>query len=365
MIGALLAVTGGAVLATVVVIDVFLTIIHPDHEGAIAKRLQRDTWRVAVLVGSRTRRHRRRLLAMAGPVMTVATFAVWILLFIVAFAFIFWPFMPDYRSEPELGRLDFIDALYYSGSTVTVLGYGDITPVAGGLKLLTIVASGVGLTLFTAIVTYLIELVSGIDERNRFALRVHDETGGSEKGADLPIRSLGREELRDLRERYDQWAAIARSVQDRLHRYAQASLFYRSQDRVYDPEPALKAAAEAAMAGYLLGGEAGRRLRPASENLDLAVTRIFGTLADQYLGDETVAALEDPTPGEEDVRYLESVGDHLRARLPEGYCLADSDGEGDGDGRALDLAFRTRVTLRDLDRITDWAREDGIDVPWA
>ena len=363
MIGTLLPVAGGAVLAAVVVIDVFLTIIHPDHEGAIAKRLQRDTWRVALLFGSRSQKHRRRLLALAGPVMTVATFAVWILLFIVAFAFIFWPFLPDYRSEPELGRLDFVDALYYSGSTVTVLGYGDITPVAGGLKLLTIVASGVGLTLFTAIVTYLIELVSGIDERNRFALRVHDETGGSQKGADLPIRSLGREELIDLRERYDQWAAIARSVQDRLHRYAQASLFYRSQDRVYDPEPALKTAAEASIAGYLLGGDAGRRLRPASENLDLALTRIFGTLADQYLGDDTVAALENPAPGEEDARFVALVGDQLRDRLPEGYCL--SEGDGDSDGRALALAFRTRVTLRQLDRVTGWTRDEGIDVPWA
>ena len=355
-----ISIVAGVALAVLVVIDVFLTIVHPDLEGPVAKRLQRETWRLALAVGRRWRSHRRGLLALAGPVMTVLTFVVWIGLFVLAFAFLFWPFLESYRAEPELGRLGFVDALYYSGTTVTSLGYGDVTPLAGGLKFLAMAASATGFALFTGIVAYLIELVSGVDERNRFALRVHDETDGEERGAILLVRCLDREDIEDVRERYDGWASLARSVQDRLHRYAFASLFYRSKERIYDPEPALRVAAEAAMAGYLVGSdERWRRLMPAVEHLDLAVTRLLGTIAEQYLGNDVTSALESPAPGEEDCRYLDAVRTHLGERF------AGAGSSSEREDAALTLAFRCRTCLSSLDRITNWTEDARFAPGWS
>ncbi|MDQ3978351.1 MAG: potassium channel family protein [Actinomycetota bacterium] len=291
--------------------------------------------------------------------MTVMTFIVWIGLFVFAFALIFWPFLESYRAEPELGRLGFMDALYYAGTTVTALGYGDITPLPGGLKVLAMVASATGLALFTGIVAYLIELVSGIDERNRFALQIHDETDGEERGAELLVRCLGREDVEDVRERYDSWASLVRSVQDRLHRYAFASLFYRSKERIYDPEPALRLAAEAAIAGYLVASaERWRRLMPAVEHLDVAVTRLLGTIAEQYLAEEVRSALESPSPEEADCRYVDAV----RADL--GPDLTAGSGSGH-DERALVLAFRCRTCLSKLDLITSWTDDARFAPPWS
>jgi hypothetical protein len=292
--------------------------------------------------------------------MTALTFAAWISLFILAVALLVWPFPGSYQAEPQLGQLGFLDALYYAGTAVTVLGHGDITPRGGAAKLLAFAASGMGFALFTTIVTYLVEVVSGIDERNRFALRVHDETGGEKLGAVMALRSLGREDVEDLRQRYDEWASLLRTVQDRLHRYAHASLFYRSKDRVYDPVPAVRMAAEAAMAGYLLARhEQWRRLEPAVEHLDLAVTRLLGTLADQYLGPVAFEALEAPRPTEDDQRYVKAVDDCLADALGDAYCSPDN-----ADERTLAVAYRCRATLTRLDRLIRWTEEEGALCPW-
>ncbi len=124
-----LSIVAGFALGLAVLTDVFLTTMHPDLEGPIAQRLQRGVWRAALLLGRRWSARRRGLLALAGPLMTVLTFVVWVGLFILAFALLVWPFLNTYQAEGELPGGSFIDALYYAGTTVTVLGYGDITPV--------------------------------------------------------------------------------------------------------------------------------------------------------------------------------------------------------------------------------------------
>lgn len=60
-------------------------------------------------------------------------------------------------------------------------------------------------------------------------------------------------------------------MHDRLHRLPMVGLFYRSSDPVRDPEPALKAALEAAIAARLvaLDGAYGR-LGPSARSLDRA-----------------------------------------------------------------------------------------------
>ncbi len=349
----------GAALAVLVIVDVFLTIVHPDLEGPLAKVLQRETWRVAMAAGRRWRSHRRGLMALAGPVMTVLTFAVWIGLFVVACALVFWPFLDSFRGEPDLGELTFLDALYYSGTTVTVLGYGDVTPLRAPLKLLSFFASATGFGLFTGIVAYLIELISGVDERNRFALRVHDETMGEERGTYLAVRCLRNEDLEDVRERYESWSSVARSVQDRLHRYAFASLFYRSKEPIYDPEPALRVAAEAAIAGHLLASaERWKRLGPAVEHLDVAITRLLGTISEQYLSKEVTRAMESPSPTEADHRYVQSVREELQDGMGEVFEPAG------GEQPALDLAFRARTALTGLDRITKWSEDGRFEPGW-
>jgi hypothetical protein len=344
--------TAGGLLAVTVLADIFFTTLHPDIEGPIAKAVQRSAWAAAVGLGNRLRRIRRQLLAFVGPFMVVLTFVVWVALFIVGIALIVWPNLGSYRAEGEIELLTFFDALYYSGITVSVLGYGDITPVTPWLQLVAVAASLSGFGMLTAVVTYIIELVGSLDERNRLSLRVHDETGGTERGVQLVLRHAPAG-TRALEDRYVAWALLARQVEDKLHRYALTSLYYRSRDPAYDPEGTLRIVGEAVVAGYLLATDPEAPVRPAVEELDLATTRLMGTVAEQYLDDTVMDALEAPDVVEDDRRWVEQMSEVMV------QALGDRWSPGDLDPAAVATAARLRAFLTALAHLTDWTPADG------
>ncbi len=348
--GQVASLAGGVALAAVVSLDVFFTVIHPDIEGAIARVVQRSVWEGFALVARRWEARRRGVLAMAGPAIIAATFFVWVALFILAFALLFYSGLEWYRAESELQPLTFLDALYYAGTTVTVLGYGDITPIHGAYKLLAAVAAGAGFALLTGAVAYLIEVTSSIDERYRFALRVHDEAEGSGQGVGLVLAGIEAGDVAYLRDRLEQLATDVRLVQDKAHRYALVALYYRSRDPAYDFEPAVRVASEAAVAGHLLAEDPGwAGIAPAVGHLAGGLTRLMETTAEQYLGGDIAAQLREARAGGDDRRLIEGIADQLRQAGPTVPSEPTS--------AALRLATRSRIFLQGMDRITAWTAE--------
>jgi hypothetical protein len=201
----------GVALAIVAVRDVYLTVLHPDREGPVASAVQRATWNAAVSLGRRRPSAHRRSVAGAGPAMTVLTFAAWIALFVLGVTLLVWPNLDAYRADPGHGALTFIDALYHVGVTVSVLGYGDISPVRPAMQVLAFVSSLLGFVLLTAIVTYLLELVTSVESRNRLAARLDDALEGRPCGSYIVLRRTAAEPdalARDLSE----LAQLARTV---------------------------------------------------------------------------------------------------------------------------------------------------------
>jgi hypothetical protein len=116
-----IASVGGALLIFTMLVEVVVTVLHPDLDGAIVRAVHRIIWRALILTSRGFRRGRRALLALAGPIMMTATLLVWVGMFIVGFALIVWPHLDaEFLAAEELGRLDFVDALYFSGVTGTV-----------------------------------------------------------------------------------------------------------------------------------------------------------------------------------------------------------------------------------------------------
>jgi hypothetical protein len=109
--------------------------------------------------------------------------------FVLAVALIVWTNLHDFRTEDQFAHLGFLDALYYAGVTVTVLGYGDITPLRGPAQIVAFVASGTG-SRCCGIVTYLVQLVESMSRHNRLALAVLSGSGGSGRRSALPVRYL-------------------------------------------------------------------------------------------------------------------------------------------------------------------------------
>lgn len=346
-------VVGGALMGGSLA-DLFLTVLHPDVDGPLAGAVQRALWRL-VVAGDRRRRQRRRVMALAGPLMMVATFAVWVLSFTFGLALVVCPFLgSSYLVEPALGAPGFLDALYYSGSTVSTLGYGDITPTTVPFELLAVMASLSGFSMLTGIVAYLLEVLGSLHSRVRLALRVGEDTDGRHDGPAVLAEWLADEEVDDVRQRLEKWADLLRDTQDEMHRFPLVSLCYRSRDPHQDPEPAVRAIVRVVIAAHLLGGdERYRRLRTSTRGLDRAVSRFMTVLAHQHLRRKVIGQLIDPEPDDDDRRQVEDS----RRRLGELFGTA-GDLDDETRSRVEELACRARIFLDGLNRLTGWRSHD-------
>jgi hypothetical protein len=346
-----LASIAGATLVLAVVVDVILSVLHQDVEGPIARAIQRGTW-AAFRAGARRAGARRRgLLAAGGPAMMVATLAAWMVLFVLGFALLFWPQIETgFSADPELvpEPRGFIDALYFSGVTGTVLGYGDLTPDAGWLRVLAWSESGLGFALLTAIVTYLLSALGGLGERNALALRLHHELEPGEDGSRLLADWLDYEDIPSAARRIDELAEALAVVQERLHRFPLVSFHYRSLHAAQDPEPAFQRLTEIAIgAGLLCRLESHRGLAPAARRLGRALSDSAELLADQHIGSHAARRIAAPEPATRDGELVDRVAEGLSARL--GVDLA-----GDRPDEIMRLAYRMRVLLDGFAERTLW-----------
>lgn len=135
---ALFTVLGLSVLL-LVIYDVYATIRHArGQSGPIGESLNRTLWRVARSIAFRLSRYRRpRLLNVLGPLLLPLLIIIFMFLFIVGFALIYYPRMPDqFAVLPEAQSPPWIESLYFSGLTLTTVGYGDIAPHTTAMRLL-------------------------------------------------------------------------------------------------------------------------------------------------------------------------------------------------------------------------------------
>ncbi|HKH09757.1 MAG TPA: potassium channel family protein [Rubrobacter sp.] len=139
------------------VLDVFFTVLHYDGFGFISIRLYRRLFDVARLVTRPLpRRHRAFGLSMAAPLMVPVTITVWIFLVSMGYALIYLHGMTNgdfslgvRRLEPSLG-----EAFYFSGTAISTLGLGDITPTGGAYQALAVSEALIGFGILTLSITY-------------------------------------------------------------------------------------------------------------------------------------------------------------------------------------------------------------------
>lgn len=341
---AAIVVATGVALMLGALADAAVTVLHPDSEGPAARLVQTGVWRLL-------RGRGRRAQAAAGPTMLLCTFLSWLLAFIVGYALVVWPFLgASFRSEPEIVPLDFTDALYHSGITVTVLGYGDLTALSWPMQFMAVAASAGGFVLLTAIATYMIQLVGGISPRVRFALHAGDETHGSYDGVQLVLDRLAADSVAALDGELQRWATMVRDADEGLHRQPLVGLFYRSADPVRDPEPAMAVSLELSIAAQVLAEDTRyAHLRSRARSLGSAVDRLIDSVSVQHLSRHVRAALAAP-PDDAARRTTEGVV----ARF-EASAAVQVSGEGDPDrGPVIRAVYRRRVFLEAMHELTRW-----------
>jgi hypothetical protein len=181
---AFFTVLGLSVLA-LVVYDVYATILHARaRSGPIGESLNRSIWRVARAIAfklSRPRRH--RLLNIIGPLLQPLLIILFIMLLALGFAFIYYPRMPaEFTVHAEAASSPFMAALYFSGTTLTTVGYGDIAPHATGVRLAALFEAASGFALISLAITYLITVYSALERKRAVAISFYHQ---AEEGANV------------------------------------------------------------------------------------------------------------------------------------------------------------------------------------
>lgn len=146
----------GVLMIVLLTVDVFFTVFHAQGQGGpLTRRLSRLVWSATRSLGQRGDGSKRdRVLALGGPVLVVSTLLLWVVLLVVAYTLIYYPWITTFLSSPGSLRTPWVEALYYSGYTAATLGLGDVIADAESLRLLTVVQAFGGFALLSLSTSY-------------------------------------------------------------------------------------------------------------------------------------------------------------------------------------------------------------------
>jgi hypothetical protein len=188
MIGNTLSVLFGLAVVVLVLSDIFQSVIVPRAVGrrfrisfyvwrAIWQRWPSISWRLH----PRNEDAREESLAVFAPFTLVLLLIVWASCMIVGFGFVFWGLRAGI--SPPLHSLG--DALYFSGTTMLTVGFGDFvgrTPVP---RFFSVIAAISGLSVFSIVTAYLFLLFASFQTREAFVVMVGARAGAPPSGVNL------------------------------------------------------------------------------------------------------------------------------------------------------------------------------------
>src|SRR5674476_1033694 len=125
---------------------------------------------------ARLRGGRGRLARLAGPLALLAVIIVWGTLAVVGWALLYWSSVPaGFVYAPGVaagGTNRVVDALYISMVTMSTLGFGDIAPAAGWLRIVTPLEALFGFALLTVAVSWVLRIYPALTRRRVLAIRL-------------------------------------------------------------------------------------------------------------------------------------------------------------------------------------------------
>lgn len=156
----------GALLVAFTLRDIFHTLWHPRGFGSLGRKLFALVWRVT----------RRRPTEVAGPLGILIVVGAWAAIIVAGWTLIYLPHMPDgfnFGSSLQPAKSsDLVESIYLSLVTVGTLGYGDITPAYPALRMLAPLQALMGFVLFTAAISWVLQVYPALSRRRAFAKRL-------------------------------------------------------------------------------------------------------------------------------------------------------------------------------------------------
>jgi len=180
----LLTIAGAALLA-LVFFDIYATILRATkHSGLLSSSLNRGLWWIAKLAAQKlSRRRRHRFLSPVGPLLMPTLIAFFILMLLTGFALIYLPRMAtEFKIDDAAGGNQIFQAFYFSGVTLLTIGYGDIAPASGAMRMIAVIEAAAGLAIISLSITYLLTVYGALERKRAVALKFYHQ---ARQGADI------------------------------------------------------------------------------------------------------------------------------------------------------------------------------------
>lgn len=180
----------GVLLMLIILIDVFLTVLYArTGTELVAGRVARATWRIFRGLAGLAGRRDAAVLSFCGPTILVLIATVWALGLTIGSALIVQPELgSSIRAGSGATPTDFVTAMYAGGSSIWVAGASEFTPHSGASRLLFLFNSLMGVSVTVLTLVYLIQVYTGLRQRNALSLQVDLLSAQTGDAAELVAR---------------------------------------------------------------------------------------------------------------------------------------------------------------------------------
>ena len=267
-----LAVIAGSALVLWILLDTFETLLATNLRGgrlSFTRLYYRVLWQTyrKICVRITDDGRRERWLARFGPASFLGLLVAWTALEIFGWGLIWWGLRSGFHGAIESPG----DAWYYSGVVYFSIGFGDILPSSGLLRVLTVVEGLSGLGTLGLVIGFLPSLNTAYAARERQLLLLDDFTDERVTPVTLVRAYLDDDGSTDrLDDMFDQWAAWCAETYD-SHTSFPMLMWFRSKHRGHSWITGLGVVTDAAMAfaATVEGADRGSAMRMQRQSIRL------------------------------------------------------------------------------------------------
>ncbi|RUR57269.1 potassium channel family protein [Vreelandella populi] len=170
MTGSTLAGVIGVLFIALANYDAIRTTLSASHSGPVTNRLISIVWSILLSIHRTRRCH--WLLAATGPWITIGLLLVWVITLWLGWLLVFCGGSDAVVNANTQASASLVERIYFTGYTLTTLGYGDFVPGNDRWRLVPTLAAANGFFLFTLSITYMLNIVSNVTQKRHLALSI-------------------------------------------------------------------------------------------------------------------------------------------------------------------------------------------------
>src|SRR2546430_4302299 len=176
----------GIIVVVYILNDVFQSVVVPRPTPAryrLTRWIVRPGWRAWRTIGLRARStaDRERVLGVFAPLVVVVLLVLWLFGLVLGFGLIFY----GLRAQLHPLVQDFPTALYFGGTSVLTIGFGDFVATSGLARVLAPIPGRTGLGTIALAISFLFSLYGSFQPREILIVTLHAPAGAPPSGVNL------------------------------------------------------------------------------------------------------------------------------------------------------------------------------------